>query len=98
MDNNSTILARYPEPEKCRGKSLPDSPLIKTILARQEEGTAEAAGVDSVQRLHVFAPFHASVTRRVYASPDIPLAMAFAVVDRALWPRWRQATCWCCGR
>jgi len=35
MDNHGTILVRQPDPEQWVGKSLPDAPLIKAILAAQ---------------------------------------------------------------
>ncbi len=46
VDSRGTVLARYPNPEKWVGKTMPDSELFKTILTYQREGTSEAPGLD----------------------------------------------------
>src|SRR5262245_30497078 len=53
FDRGGNLLARYPEPEKWIGKSLPQSPDVATVLTKVE-GTAEMRGLDEVPRLYAF--------------------------------------------
>jgi PAS domain S-box-containing protein len=84
MDHNATILARYPDPEKWVGQSLPEAPIVETILTQQGEGTVETAGVDGVQRLYAFVSLRGAPGDNVYLSVGIPTAIAYAEADRAL--------------
>ncbi|MHB8481938.1 MAG: bifunctional diguanylate cyclase/phosphodiesterase [Nitrospiria bacterium] len=45
MDQTGTILVRYPNPGKWVGKSIPDIPMIKTILS-QHKGIEETTDLD----------------------------------------------------
>ena len=81
-DNRGIILARRPDPEKWVGLSLPDAPLFKTIRARSDEGSAQETGLDGIERLYVFAPFHVNSIRRVYVVVGIPTAVVFSEVGR----------------
>ena len=83
-DRDGTILARYPEPEKWVGKTLPEAPIIQAILAQQGEGTAEAIGVDNVMRLYAFTPLSGGPEAGAYVSVGIPTAVAFAEADQTL--------------
>ncbi|MCL4294632.1 MAG: response regulator [Anaerolineae bacterium] len=85
IDGHGTILARYPNLEKWTGQSLPEAPLIKTILA-QGEGMTEGAGVDGVSRLYVFMPLinRPDGGAGAYVTIGIPTAIAFTKVDQIL--------------
>jgi hypothetical protein len=45
IDRNGTILVRYPDPGIWVGQSVPEAPVVETILTQQGEGSAEAYGV-----------------------------------------------------
>jgi len=81
-DRNGTILARYPDPEKWVGKSVPEAPILKEILTAKGEGTTEVAGVDGVNRLYVFAPLFSGSEAGVHLSLGIPSNVAYADVER----------------
>ncbi|HWR87965.1 MAG TPA: cache domain-containing protein, partial [Acidiferrobacterales bacterium] len=84
LNNHGTILARQPDPEKWVGKTLPDAPLIRTILAQGKEGSAEETGIDGVKRLHVFKPFYSSAATQVYVSAGIPTDAVYADANALL--------------
>jgi len=84
LDNHGTILARQPDPEQWVGKSLPDEPLIKTMLTHGKEGTAEETGIDGVERLHVFSSFYSTAAKQVYVSVGIPTAAVYADANALL--------------
>jgi PAS domain S-box-containing protein len=85
LDRGGTILAHNPDPERWVGRSLPEAPIVKVILTRQGEGTAEATGVDGIPRLYAFIPLqHAPGSGEVYVSIGIPPAIVFADVHRML--------------
>jgi len=81
IDRKGTILVRHPDPEKWVGKSMPQTPLIQTILS-QGAGTIEAAGMDGVPRLYGFSPL--GDTGGAYVSIGIPKDVAFARANRVL--------------
>ena len=82
LDSHGTILVRQPDPEQWVGKTLPDAPLIRSILAHGKEGSIEETGLDGVERLYVFAPFSATPASRVYMSVGIPTAIVFADANK----------------
>lgn len=85
LDGQSTVLNRWPDPEKWIGKSTVDQPLSRTILTSQGAGTTEVTGFDGVPRLYAYAPlFAASPTQRTYVTVGIPRDVAFAGVNRML--------------
>jgi two-component system cell cycle sensor histidine kinase/response regulator CckA len=85
MDSNSTILARYPEPEKWMGKTMPEASVVKTVLAK-DKGTIGTIGVDGVERLYAFTSFGNVLNQadKIYVSIGIPSSAVFAQVNRAL--------------
>jgi len=84
IDQNGTILAHYPDPEKWVGKSMPEAPIVKTILT-QRTGVAEALGPDGIPRLYGFTPLLGTrEASGVYVSISISKAVAFAEVNRML--------------
>lgn len=85
MDHKGTILARHPDPEKWVGRSVPEAPIVKIILSSQNEGTAEAVGLDAVRRLYAFMPMgNPTQAGQAYVYVGIPAAVAFAEVNRLL--------------
>jgi PAS domain S-box-containing protein len=85
IDRNGTILVRYPEPDLWVGHTLPEAPIIETILSERGEGTAEADGVDGVTRLFAFTPFSSpDESGDVYVSIGIPSNIAFADANEVL--------------
>jgi signal transduction histidine kinase len=84
IDRKGVVLARYPEPEKWIGKSVPEAPVVQSILA-QEQGTVEAAGLDGNPRLYGFARLQGIPHEgQVYVSIGIPKEVAFAAANRIL--------------
>jgi signal transduction histidine kinase len=85
IDRNGTILVRYPDPGTWVGQSVPEAPVVETILAQKGEGTAEAYGVDGIPRLFAFTPLSgAPGGGEVYVSIGIPAAVAFADANQVL--------------
>ncbi len=85
IDRNGTLLARYPDPEKWVGKTLPETSIMQAIATHHGEGTAEGIGVDGVARLDAFVPLlDTAAPPDVYVSVGIPSAIAYAQVDQAL--------------
>jgi len=82
VNDRGTIFARHPDLEIWMGKTLPDSPIIKAILANPEAGSLDEIGLDGVRRLHVFAPINTSAKSRAYLSAGIPTAELFTDVNR----------------
>ncbi|MFZ2445781.1 MAG: HD domain-containing phosphohydrolase [Syntrophobacteraceae bacterium] len=83
IDSAGTILARYPDPEKWVGTAPPEIPLIRTIL-EHKEGTAEARGLDGIQRLNAFMPLGEASGDMAYASVGIPLPQAYEEATEAV--------------
>lgn len=85
IDRNGTILVRYPAPGIWVGQSVPEAPIVETILTQRGEGTAEAYGVDGIPRLFAFTPLTGVPGGEdVYVSIGIPAAVAFADANRVL--------------
>src|SRR5205807_3043554 len=84
-DSKGTILARYPDPDKWLGQSVPDSPLMNEIIAQHGEGTAETTGLDGLPRLFAFTPIDnpqkSGRSSDVYVSVGIPTSVAYADAD-----------------
>lgn len=83
ISEEGTVLARYPNPEQWVGQTLVDAPIIQTILGRQREGTAEAAGLDGEVRLWAFTELAGS-SERAFVSVGLPTHIAYAEVNRAM--------------
>jgi two-component system cell cycle sensor histidine kinase/response regulator CckA len=83
VDREGRILARAPVLPGAVGKKMQDAPLIRALLARQGEGTAEAQGLDGVSRLYAFAPLRATPdSPGVHVAIGIPAEVAFASANR----------------
>jgi Cache domain/GAF domain/HAMP domain len=76
IDRNGTIVAHSPDTERWVGRSQPDAPIVRTVLA-QGAGTADLPDLDGVARLFAFKPLVGSGR---HASLYIVVGMAKAVV------------------
>ena len=84
MDSEGTILVRWPDPERWRGKSIKDLPFAKRIMATKE-GTFEEDGPDGVRGLYAFTTLKgAQGAGLVRVIIGIPTKLAFAEADRFL--------------
>jgi diguanylate cyclase (GGDEF)-like protein/PAS domain S-box-containing protein len=82
IDRKGTILFRHPDPENVFGKSMSESPIVKTIL-KSGEGVGEAPGLDKVKRIYGFTSL-GDGSKDVYVSLGIPSQIAFAEVNRKM--------------
>jgi signal transduction histidine kinase len=85
VDERGTVLMRYPGEETWVGETLPDAPIIRTILSGKTEGSSEARGIDQIERLYAFTPLDLSNDYQAYMAVGIPSLTAFAQADRILW-------------
>jgi len=76
VDSSSTILFRSPDNQAWVGKSLPESPVVREILAKGE-GTSELPGVDGVRRLYGYAPVKSAGKTVGYLSVGIPFESVY---------------------
>lgn len=84
VDGVGTILVRWPDPEKWRGKSLA-SQAIWQAITRDHHGTAEATGSDGIPKLFAFTQLRgAAGAGFVSVNIGIPSKVAFAEGDHAL--------------
>ena len=81
VDRNGTVLARYPEPEKWVGQSLPEAPLVEAILT-QRRGVVETTGMDGVRRLYAFTPLNGTTEPSAYVSVGFPSDAVYASANR----------------
>lgn len=86
VDQKGTILAYHPDPGRWAGQSGLHDPLVQIVLARKDEGTAEATSLDGAPRLFGFKPLpHPSgAAGSLYVSVSFPTARAMAHADRIL--------------
>ncbi|HEY7677738.1 MAG TPA: diguanylate cyclase [Candidatus Methylomirabilis sp.] len=82
IDGQGTILARHPDPKQWVGRSLPNEPLLRTILT-QKAGAAELPGVDRITRLFAFTELPGT-PKAVYMAIDIPREGALAAATRII--------------
>jgi PAS domain S-box-containing protein len=83
FDRNGTILARYPQADEWVGQTVPDAPLIETILDFQGEGTARLPGLDGTSRLCAFTYLRFN-QQGLYLNVGVPSSVAFEEVNQAL--------------
>jgi len=83
VDQNGTVLAREPEPEKWVGRSLSDVPVVRQML-QQKSGTMEMPGIDGASGLHAITPLGDGRTANFFVSVGIPSAVSFAQANRVL--------------
>lgn len=82
IDGNGVVLARQPDPEGYVGKAVPEAPLLEHVLA-EGKGTAEAPGLDGVERLYAFAPMGGG--SGAFVAFGVPASTAYAGIDRTLY-------------
>jgi C4-dicarboxylate-specific signal transduction histidine kinase len=81
VDRTGTIVARSPDTERWIGQSLPEAPIVRTVLA-QGAGTADLADLDGVARLFAFKQLVGSGRNAsLYMVVGIPKAAVFAEAD-----------------
>ena len=95
MDHNGTLLARYPDSARWIGKSVLTTPIFRTILEQQREGTAKGMGHDGIQRLFGYRPLISSsragdtyvvvTVPRLLARQIAVLGLVAALVTAATW-------------
>lgn len=84
VDSGGTILARWPQPEQWRGKSLAGEPIWKTIT-ETHQGTAQAPGGNGVPFLFAFTQLRgAGGAGFVSVNIGIPTEVAYADANRML--------------
>ena len=76
IDRRGTIVAHYPDPERWVGQSLPEAPIVRTVLAHGQ-GTADLPDLDGVTRLFAFQPL---VDMGEQASLSIVIGMTKSMV------------------
>jgi diguanylate cyclase (GGDEF)-like protein len=81
IDGHGTILARRPDPEKWVGNTMPESPIARAMVGHQGESTAEAIGLDGVERLYAFTPLYGT-SENTYVGIGIPRQTVFAPINR----------------
>jgi len=82
VDHAGTILTRYPDRERWRGKSLLAS-TMQSLIA-QGEAVGEAEGVDGVPRLYGATRLCCLQGGDIFVRVGIPKAVAFAEANRML--------------
>ncbi len=82
VDGNGVLLARAPPEPAWVGQRAREAAFTRNMLTRRE-GVMEARGIDSVERLHGFAPLVASAD--LFAVVGLPWQAAFAAADRQFW-------------
>ncbi len=85
VDQQGVILARHPDGAEWIGKPSPEGSVVARVLGATAEGLAEAPGVDGVTRLYAYAPLLAGGAPAAYVIVGMPLAQAYAAVNRSLW-------------
>ncbi|HEY2987316.1 MAG TPA: PAS domain S-box protein [Candidatus Binatia bacterium] len=84
LDAKGTILARDPEPERWVGKSVPETPLFRTVAARAES-VHETVDLDGITRLYSFSTVSPGAQAgKLYVAVGMPMQSTLANVNRSL--------------
>jgi len=78
IDNDGTIIFRFPDPEKLIGRDMPEKPIVKAILT-QKEGVQEGTGLDGVHRLYGYTTIGSGV-EAIHISVSTPEQVAYAEI------------------
>lgn len=87
IDRDGTVLARHPDSGDWLGQAMPETPIVRTVLESDGEGTAQAKGVDGESRLFAFMPLQGTSENGsaedgdLYLVAGIPASAAFAEVN-----------------
>lgn len=82
VDQNGTILSRYPDPSKWIGATVSDSKGLRSVLRTPREGVANAVGLDGVARLYAHLPLGLGSDHGVAFLVGIPEATVYAAMQR----------------
>lgn len=98
VDQDGTILARYPDSPQWVGTSVLSTPIFRTILEQRREGTAEGRGHDGVQRLFgCRLLIRSSRGREIYVVVTIPRLAAPQIARLGLLATLAIAAIWISG-
>lgn len=81
-DRAGTILARYPDADRWVGRSVPDEPVVRTILSRRE-GAAETTGLDGVPRRYAISTLAGGPGEDAFVAVGLPQEIAAAAATRS---------------
>lgn len=84
VDDEGTVLARYPEHAAWAGRNVRDVPVIAEALQRRD-GIVEARGLDGVERLYGFHRVAMPAGTGFTITVGIPVDAAYAPVNARLW-------------
>lgn len=85
VDGNGTVLSRYPEPEKYVGKTFPEAPIVKRILAEKQAGTYKEVAIDNIERLFAVKSLAMlDKDRYIFLAVGIPATSAFKEAEEIL--------------
>jgi serine phosphatase RsbU (regulator of sigma subunit) len=83
IDRNGIVLVRYPDAEQLVGGPATEVPIVRTMIERHGEGTAQMLGSDGKPMLYAFTPLSTVAgSGLVYISIGIPEEVAYAEVNR----------------
>ena len=84
LDSKGTVLARFPEPEKWRGKHFPDAALFEMLQLRSQTAK-DLVGLDGVERFYAFKPLSLpNAFGHIYVMVGVPKDVAFGDIHRRL--------------
>lgn len=83
LDDQGTVLFRYPDAAQWTGQSFQDLPLVKTILS-EKNGSIQTLDIDKVDRLFAFTPITVPPNTTMYLSVGISTSAAYAEADQAM--------------
>ncbi|HTK04950.1 MAG TPA: sensor histidine kinase [Candidatus Eisenbacteria bacterium] len=84
IDQNATVIARYPEIPGIVGTTIPDKPIARNVLGPLHEGTFTATGLDGVPRLYAFAHIDPTTPSSPYAIVGFDQSLLLAQIRRTL--------------
>jgi signal transduction histidine kinase len=82
IDRNGVIFARYPDPDKWVGQTVPDAEASAT--AASEGQTLETTGVDGVERLYAFSPLGGADGAGAYVRVGFATSSLYASLNERL--------------
>jgi PAS domain S-box-containing protein len=84
LDSKGTVLARFPEPEKWRGKHFPDAALFEMLQLRSQTAK-DLVGLDGVERFYAFKPLSLpNAVGHIYVMVGVPKDVAFGEIHQRL--------------
>ena len=84
FDNQATVLATFPEPEKWTGKKVPEAQVFKVVQTRGQ-GIDEFIGLDGITRVYAFTTLGTETGKgQIYFVVGIPKELANAEAQHGL--------------